>query len=186
MTSGIEFFLSQCVQDQSKHPKGWDWYVLDSERLQQDILHVLFNNSEEFCRSLFGERGECFRAPNAGLFDLLVHLKTGAEIYVEIKSDHDWSDQKLRQLKFLLTRPAAKCAIVLFSQRAATITRTDVEAQDPDKFFKISYRQLHIALDAMKNANKAIPGLLDFSTAYGVALKMQEQRTRLRWGNPDL
>jgi hypothetical protein len=41
MTSGIEFFLTRRVRDPEDDHRGWEWYVLDNERIHQDILQIL-------------------------------------------------------------------------------------------------------------------------------------------------
>jgi hypothetical protein len=176
MVTGIEFFLTQCVQDKSKHAKGWEWYVIDSERLQQDILHVLLNNSQEFSKSLFGAPCECSRQPNGGTFDLLIKLQNGPEIYVEIKSDQKWT-QKDKQIAFMRQRPNAKCALFLFSHQAVLIEDSELQDIEGGQFFKVSYNQLYKALDAIKAEIKPSPGFTEFASGYRLALQEQEKRT---------
>src|ERR1700730_12802943 len=70
MSSGLEFFLTHRVRDAEDDYRGWEWYVLDSERLHQDMLQILLNASQEFCQKLVGHDGKCIRGSQ--LFDLIV------------------------------------------------------------------------------------------------------------------
>jgi len=187
MTTSIEFFLTQCVQQSEKDGRGWEeWYVLDSERLHQDILHILFNTSPEFSRSLFGLTCECTRQPERGMFDLGARLATGDKVFIEIKCDQRWSkQQKEKQADFLRKIPRAKCALILFSQEAARTKRSDVLAVG-DQFFKITYNEIYEALDAVRH-DATSAALIEFADGYKVALTQQEQRTRewyRRYGDP--
>jgi hypothetical protein len=183
MTSGIEFFLTQCVQSADKHDKKWAWYILDSERLQQDIIQILINVSPPFCESLFGFVGECKRQPVGGLFDLVVKSDSGNEVFVEIKCDQDWSyRQRDRQVEYLSQSPNARCAVLLFSQRSSTIRAADVQAVG-SSFFKVSSDQIFKALDALLQSTISSE-LNEFASAYKVALEAQYERTKFR-GDPN-
>jgi len=184
MPNGIEFFLTQCVQDTTKDWRGWDWHVLDSERLQQDILQILFNNSPAFCNTILGVIGSCIRQPQQQMFDLVVITTTGHKIFMEIKVDSTWSqDQKQRQADFLAFKDT-RGAMMLFSQSAVRNTRSQVQAVGNGRFVKISYTELYKALDAVRQSGGP-PELTEFADGYKVALQQQEQRTRDRFGDPD-
>ena len=100
MPSGLEFFLTHRVRDAEDDYRGWEWYVLDSERLHQDMLQILLNASQEFCQKLVGHDGKCIRGSQ--LFDLTVRSLREQHTCLEIKVDQQWSeDQKQRQLNYL-------------------------------------------------------------------------------------
>jgi hypothetical protein len=70
MPSGIEFFLIHRVRDAEDDYRGWEWYVVDSERLHQDMLQILLNESPEFRQNLIGHDGKC--TSGSQRFDLIV------------------------------------------------------------------------------------------------------------------
>lgn len=90
--NGIEFFLTQKVQAATLHQGGWEWHILDNERLHQDIIQILCNVSPAFTQGLFDRPyDECLRQPYRGMFDLLLSLHDGADrLYVEVKCDQGW------------------------------------------------------------------------------------------------
>ncbi len=175
--TGIEFFLTSQVQDKSKHEKQWEWWVLDSERLQQDIIHVILNVSPEFSRSLIGISGECKRQPGGGTFDLVVESLGGDEVFIELKTDQPWSDtQKAKQAAMVASVPGARCAVILFSQQAVAIKAATVQQNGP-QFFKVSYLSVYRALDAIIRSQTSL-GFSEFIDGYRAALLEQERRTR--------
>ena len=190
MANGIEFFLTQRVQDSDKHPRRWIWHVLDSEVIHQNIIHILIDSSPAFSQSLLGglETWICTRQPERGTFDL-VAKSAEEEIFIEIKCDQMWSDdQKEKQRAFLQKNARARCAMILFSQRAARVTRADVQMVG-DQFFKITYSEMYKALEAVRrdaNSPGVEPGLVEFAAGYKVALAEQEQRTRITFGDPNV
>ena len=100
MPSGLEFFLTHRVRDAEDDYRGWEWYVLDSERLHPDMLQILLNASQEFCQKLVGHDGKCIRGSQ--LFDLTVRSLREQHTCLEIKVDQQWSeDQQQRQLNYL-------------------------------------------------------------------------------------
>jgi hypothetical protein len=184
MASGIEFFLTQRVQSAEKHNQGWEWWILDNERLNQDIIHMLINLSDKFCEILFGFAGECRRQPQKGLFDLVITSKSGQEVFVEIKLDQPWKPQQQhKQLQFLSQRPNAMCALLLLSQTASNIKEADVE-RIGHQFFKISYAKIYKALDALIQSTDS-DELIEFMQGYRVALEAQSERTKLKRGDPN-
>src|SRR6266404_9223278 len=167
MANGISFFLTHRVRDPEDDHRGWEWYVLDSERIQQDILQILFNSSVDFREILARHDGKCLK--NSQLFDLCVKSASGAHTCFEIKVEHGWSeDQRARQLEYLRQTPGARGALILFSQQAAFLTRDEIARKAGGvPFTKISYTELYEALDAIKGEQ----GLCELAAAYKLALR---------------
>jgi hypothetical protein len=85
MPSGIEFFLTHRVRDAEDDYRGWEWYVVDSERLHQDMLQILLNESPEFRQNLIGHDGKC--KSGSQLFGLIVGSSKEQHTCLEIKVD---------------------------------------------------------------------------------------------------
>jgi hypothetical protein len=183
MANGIEFFLTHRVRDPEDDYRGWEWYVLDSEGLHQDILQILLNRSAEFCQNLIDHDGKCIRSSQ--LFDLTMKSPDDSHTCLELKVDNPWSeDQRLRQLSYLRQTSNAKGALILFTNQSLCLTRERIAMLAGDvasKVKKISYSELYAALDIVHGS----PSLNEFAAAYKLALKEQEARTRVR-GDPNL
>lgn len=177
MANAIEFFLTRRLQGPDDHPKGWEWWVLDREGLQQDILQILLNKSSIFAQKLLGHDGKCTRQPERSGFDLLVRSPSGQETFIEIKVDADWNpSQQEKQMRLLPKTGGAKAALILFSQGAG-LSKAEVQARGRGLFSKISYAELYQALDELDRTASA-PELREFAAAYKTALVKQEERTR--------
>lgn len=173
--NGIEFFLTHQVQAKEDHSKGYPWYVLDSERLHEDILQILFNESPVFAQSLLGFAGKCRRQPENGIFDLVLYGEQN-KAYLEIKVWQKWTEsQQSKQVEFL-RRNGARGVLVLLAQQAEDWPEEDVRKSGGGVYSRVSYAELYKALDAIISATTGRSGLLEFTAAYKSALRQQELR----------
>jgi hypothetical protein len=176
MKSSIEFFLKYQLQPSKYHSKGWEWYVLDREGTNQDILNLLFTESAAFSKSLIGHEGRCIRQPQGGCFDLVVQSPRGKETFVEIKFDAGWNEkQREKQIALLRSNGNRKAVLIILSQAACRITKDKVTSLSKGLFSMVSYRKLYKALDAAKAAAKQ-RDISEIAAAYKAALQEQEIR----------
>jgi hypothetical protein len=189
LTSAIEFFLTKRLQEAKHHQRGWEWYVLDREGLNQDILQILLTCSPAFGRTLLDVSGKCDscirQPPNCGDFDLAFYSDLGEAVYVEIKIDQEWgSRQQTKEIGFLQQKKGARGVLLLLSRQAAKYTKATVASIGGGLMPKISYTELYRALDAVgaTNGNSALGEL---AAAYQLGLREQEVRT-CKFGDPNL
>jgi shikimate kinase len=109
----------------------------------------------------------------------------GEAVYLEIKVDQKWETaQQNKQITFL-RESKARGVLVLFSQRAALLPKSDVTRFSGGLFSKVSYAEIYRALDSITSSEDR-PELREFAAAYGLALRQQEERTRKDdWGDPN-
>lgn len=181
--SATEFFLTQRLPRDHK----WEWYVLDREGLHQDILQILFNTSPIFTHTFLGLNGTGVRCVRQhACFDLRVQSDADELVYIEIKVDQPWrSAQQVAQIAFLEgLKSNVSGVLVLLSNCAIGLRRSEVEALGKGLFSKKSYTELYSALDAVTSTDER-RALCDLAAAYKVALREQEMRT-LKKGDPNL
>ena len=180
MISALDFFLRAELQRSSDHPKGWDWYVLDSERLHQDILQFLIPRSVAFTRSLLEvdwDRVSCVREPRRGSFDLLA-VSGEAQRYIEIKVFQAWT-QADKQCE-LLSASGAQAAYIVLGKSAADLTEAAIRTRTNGHGYKVSYHRLYRAIDSMSEGGDPAT-VREFGKAYRAALVEHETRARQRW-----
>ena len=169
--TSIDLFLNQQIYSSNQHPKHWDKYAYDDEKIHYVLLKILSESCYSFSETLLGlpntpKSVRVIMEPHGGLFDL-EFIVDGVSIYCEVKIWANLSSSQFnRQITFLGLH--GYDAIYILFTKAAAAWSSSLSTASGGRCRAISLQNL---MNALNSIGTNIPiELAEIVAAYQTAL----------------